>query len=256
MKSTTFHLPLILLAPTMGRGQQQQADLISDLKSQCGIIKKMLQHPTVEADPRYKSAGTLCANLEAAVASSDAVAETRAINDLYQHFARMNLWPATPVDRLAALESAASGKDGVDRFYALAALAKVAIEAGNPEKADAFAQELLQRAPQYPTDWNYGNAIYYGHLVLGRVALQRGDTNEAASQLLAAGKTRGSPQLNSFGPNLILAKELLAKGDAQTVLEFLADCKKFWKLDRGKLDEWINAIHAGKVPDFSQNLNK
>jgi len=39
------------------------------------------------------------------------------------------------------------------------------------------------------------------------------------------------------------------------VLEYLAACKSFWKLDYGKLDEWIGAIRAGVTPDFSSNLN-
>jgi hypothetical protein len=248
-------LPLILLAPATAHGQQNQAvDLIPALKDECGIIKKMLQHQTVDSDANYKTAGALCGNLEAAAASSDAVGETRIIHDLYQLFARMNLPPATPADRLAALESAASRMDGLDRFHRLTDLAKVAFDAGYPDKAAGYAQELLRMAPQFPTNWNYGNAVYYGHFVLGRVALQAGDKAEAASQLLTAGKTRGSPQLNSFGPNLILAKQLIAEGGSQTVLEFLTDCKRFWKMDRGKLDEWISNIRAGKTPEFS-NLN-
>jgi hypothetical protein len=143
----------------------------------------------------------------------------------------------------------------IERFYALGDIAKVAFEAGNLGKASAYAQELLQIAPQFPKDWNYGNAIYYGHFVLGRVALQEGNTKEAASQLVAAGATPGSPQLNSFGPNVTLAKDLLAQGQAQPVLEYLVECKSFWKLDYGKLDEWIGAIRAGGTPDFRSNLN-
>jgi hypothetical protein len=109
-------------------------------------------------------------------------------------------------------------------------------------------------APQYSNNWNYGNAIYYGHFILGRVALRDGNTNEAARQLLAAGDTPGSPQLNSFGPNLTLAKDLLAQGEAQTVLAYLAECKTFWKAGGGKVDEWIEAVRAGATPEFGPNL--
>jgi hypothetical protein len=48
-----------------------------------------------------------------------------------------------------------------------------------------------------------------------------GDIEEAKKQLLLAGKTPSSPQLNSFGPNMILAKELLDKGEKDTVLHYL-----------------------------------
>ena len=40
----------------------------------------------------------------------------------------------------------------------------------------------------------------------------------------------GSPQLNSFGPIMSLAEELLEQGEPDTVLEFFAECRKFWKL--------------------------
>jgi hypothetical protein len=54
--------------------------------------------------------------------------------------------------------------------------------------------------------------------------------------------------LNSFGPNVTPAKDLLAQGQAQPMLEYIAECKSFWKLDYGKLDEWIGAIRAGGTP--------
>jgi hypothetical protein len=95
-------------------------------------------------------------------------------------------------------------------------------------------------APQYSEDWNYGNAIYYGHFVLGRVALREGNTIAAVEQLR---------------PQRDLARDLLAQGQAQPVLEYLAECKIFWKTNRGKVDEWIDAIRAGGRPDFGPNLN-
>jgi hypothetical protein len=255
MKSLTFYLPVMLVTTAITHGQQNHTDLIPAMKEQCRVIKMVLEHSQPTSNGGFKEAGALCAKLNASAGSSDATAEAQIVGDLYQLLARMNLPPATAADRLAALESAASGKDGLYRFYDLANLAKVAFEAGNLDKATAYAQELLQMASQYPKDWNYGNAIYYGHFVLGRVALHGGNATEAAAQLVAAGATTGSPQLNSFGPNVTLAKELLAAGQSQSVLDYLAECKSFWKMDRGKLDEWIGAIRAGKAPDFTSNLD-
>ena len=255
-KSLAFYLQAMLLAAGIAHGQQNQTtDLIPALKKECGIIKIVVEQHPPDPEGSYKAAGTLCANLEAPAGSSDADAEARTARDLYQLLARMNLPPATAADRFAALESAALAKDDLERFYALVDLAKVAFEASDLDKATAYAQELLQMAPQYSKDWNYGNAIYYGHFVLGSVALREGNTKEAASQLVAAGTTPGSPQLNSFGPNVTLAKDLLAQGRAQPVLEYLAECKIFWKMNRGKVDEWIDAIRAGGTPDFGPNLN-
>ena len=60
--------------------------------------------------------------------------------------------------------------------------------------------------------------------------------------------------LGSFGPNMSLAKDLLAKGEQETVLEYLELCRKFWGLNRGKLDEWVKDIEAGRMPEFGANL--
>ena len=253
-----FYLSVALLATAIANGQENQTpNLIRDLKSQCRIINRSLVNETARVDPNgyNKTAAALCAKLAASSGSSDATSEAKAVHDLYQLFARMNRWPASAPDRFAALQSAASGKTGPARFYALTDLAKVAFEAGEAEKATGYAQELLHMAAEYPKDWNYGNAIYYGHFVLGRVALEQGNTRQAVDQLLAAGATPGSPQLNSFGPNVTLARDLLAAGQVQPVLEFLAQCKRFWRMDSGHLDEWISIIRAGGTPVFTTNLN-
>ena len=144
--------------------------------------------------------------------------------------------------------------DGAQRFYALDGAAKQSFEAGQIEDARKYATELLALAPKFQGDWNYGNAIQDGNLVLGRIALHEGQTDEAKQYLLKSGQTPGSPQLNSFGPNMSLAKDLVEKGERDTVLQYFQLCRKFWKMDYGKLDEWTQAVQAGKVPDFGANL--
>ena len=153
------------------------------------------------------------------------------------------------------MEAAGTAVKGVERFYVLADLAKNAFRAGHIDKAQAYARELLQLAPMYRDNWNYGNAIYYGYFILGRVALQQGNLKLAAQYLLDAASTPGSPQLNSFGPNVTLAKELLDAGQSGPVLQYFAQVRSFWKMDRGKLDEWTAAVRAGTPPDFAANLN-
>ncbi|HEV3240561.1 MAG TPA: RNA polymerase subunit sigma-24, partial [Casimicrobiaceae bacterium] len=77
---------------------------------------------------------------------------------------------------------------------------------------------------------------------------------DAKQFLLKAGATRGSPQLDSFGPNMSLAKDLLEKGERDTVLQYFELCRKFWKLDYGNLDRWAQEVGAGKIPEFGANL--
>ena len=115
------------------------------------------------------------------------------------------------------------------------------------------AQRCLQLAPRLSGDWNYGNAIHYANLALGRVALLDGDLSDARQKLLAAGDTPGSPQLDDFGPDMTLAEELLARGDRETVLEYLERCNRFWlRKEKNRIHEWTEAIKTGHAPDFGK----
>ena len=60
--------------------------------------------------------------------------------------------------------------------------------------------------------------------------------------------------MNSFGPNMSLALDLLEKGERDAVLEHFMRCRKFWKFHPEKLDEWMQEVMAGKIPDFGANL--
>jgi hypothetical protein len=82
-------------------------------------------------------------------------------------------------------------------------------------------------------------------MVLGLVALRQGSVANAKQYLLESGKTTGSPQLDSFGPDFTLAKELLQKGERETVLEYLSLCRKFWKMGAAKLDAMTDAARGG-----------
>lgn len=145
--------------------------------------------------------------------------------------------------------------DDDEKSYLLAHLAKTAFEAGKTDKANDYATRMVVSAAKRKKDWNTGNAIHQGNLILGRLAFQRGDFTGAKVFLHEAGKTPGSPQLNSFGPNMALAKDLLERGETKAVLDYFELCGKFWKLGQDRLDAWTTAVKAGEVPDFGANLN-
>jgi tetratricopeptide (TPR) repeat protein len=156
---------------------------------------------------------------------------------------------------LAALERAASvDTDEESKTVRLVDLAKSAYEAGEVEKAKTYAGELLKAGTKDPQNWNYGNAIHHGNNVLGRIALQAGQIPQADDYLLKAADTPGSPQLDSFGPNMCLAKELLEAGQKDTVLQYFEACRKFWKNGGRQLDDWTALVKDGKVPLFGANL--
>jgi hypothetical protein len=100
-----------------------------------------------------------------------------------------------------------------------------------------------------------GSATHVGNLVLGRLALQGGDVGKAREHLLAAGRVSGSPVLKSFGPNMLLAKELVERGERETVVEYFHLCGKFWEHEGGKLGRWEAVVKQGGTPDFGPNLS-
>ena len=140
------------------------------------------------------------------------------------------------------------------RFYTLGPAAKEAFTKGDYATAKSYAEKLEKLTPKYKTNWNYGNAIQDYNIVLGLIALKNNQNEEAKKHLIAAGKSPGSPQMNSFGPNMMLAKALLEAGEKETVIEYFKLCKTFWRMDRGRLDEWIILVKAGRIPRFGTNL--
>jgi hypothetical protein len=133
-------------------------------------------------------------------------------------------------------------------------LSEKAIQAGNFQKAELRAKELLSLAGAYKSDFPRGNIIHHGNILLGIIALKQNKIEDAKQYLHLAGSTPGSPQLNSFGPNMTLANDLLKTGEKDAVVEYFELCKKFWQMDFGKLDYWTAQVRAGELPDFGANL--
>ncbi len=143
------------------------------------------------------------------------------------------------------------------RFLSLNQAARMSLAVGRTEDARQFATDMLLLDDKYsqgdPEKAN-GDVVHTSHIVLGHIALDEGQVEKAKQHLLAAGKSNGSPVLGSFGPNMSLAKELLEKGEPETVLQYLEACRKFWGSGTEKLEEWTKDIHAGRLPSFGANL--
>jgi len=139
---------------------------------------------------------------------------------------------------------------GSDAFYLLTDATEAAYLVKDYPAAHQYAEKLLTLAAQYKTDWNYGNAIYTANSILGLIALDANDIPTAEKHLLAAGATPGSPQLNSFGPDLTLAQKLLALDKRDTVLTYLDEIATFWKTNESEIKAWQKAIRDGQTPTF------
>lgn len=156
---------------------------------------------------------------------------------------------------LAELEKGLSlTTDREQKHFIIKELPKTAFLAGDMDNAKTYADRVLKEAGQILQERDYGEAIFVGNMVLGEVPLSKGDVASADSYLLASAKTPGSPQLGSLGPNPMLARDLLAKGERETVLQYFQLCRKFWRLGGHELDEWTGAVKAGNTPNWETTL--
>ena len=198
----------------------------------------------VQADPTNAQANTLLAEQFETRAHGLALRSQSSGSLAQQH--------KLEEEALTLREAAAKSLGPMERFYALAGLAKNAFRAGEFDKASSYAHELLDTAAQYPQNWNYGNAINEGNVILGRVALRNGYVTDAEQYLVAAATVSGSPQLKSFGPDMSLAKELLAHGERGAVLNYFQMCRSFWTNGGAELSKWTAEVNSGKTPDFGE----
>lgn len=144
-------------------------------------------------------------------------------------------------------------------------LALAALEAGDTELAKKHAAEMLQKNTEpkntepeiiEPKFINYGNIIHDANQILGRVAVRDGKLADAKTYLLKSGATPGSAQLNSFGPQMPLARELLEKGEKETVLQYLDLVSKFWAADKeqSELAKQLSKEHATTIAGWKREI--
>lgn len=158
------------------------------------------------------------------------------------------------VDRAPGELAQLAGAEGdAEAFTHLPSAAAAAFHLGQFGEAKQFAERALALAPAFQDNWNYGNAIHLGHAVLGLLALNEQDSVAAIGELHASGKTPGSPQLNSFGPTMQLAKAFLKLGHVEPVLAYIEQCRVFWEMGGTWLDLWERKIREGHVPNFFQH---
>jgi serine/threonine protein kinase len=150
---------------------------------------------------------------------------------------------------VATAPSESEAERNVDqwKFHKIGERAQNAFDQNDLAAARQLAEEYLKLADKYPADWNYGNAIHDANALLGRIALVEGNLVLAKEHLLAAGKTTGSPQLVSFGPDLALAGELLARGETDAVLQYLSQMSAVLRSPE-KITRLVTTIQRGETP--------
>ena len=136
-----------------------------------------------------------------------------------------------------------------NKVLAISRMAKSAIDCGKIKEAEKYASEMQRMAAGYGNkNENYVKLLFNANLILGRIALKQGKTDEAGKYLLKAGKTPISLRRN---PDFTLAKSLLAADQKNVVIKFLKSCSQYW--DKTACEKWIEQINSGKIPDFKYN---
>src|SRR5205085_6349078 len=120
------------------------------------------------------------------------------------------------------------------------------------------AQRTLQSKGD-TNSWDQGNKVMTANFALGRAALREGKWSEARAYLRAAGKAPPSPQLVSYGPDLVLPRELLEHGapeDREAVLAFLEDISRYWANPdpRNGNAQMVAADHLKEIKDWQQQI--
>lgn len=123
-------------------------------------------------------------------------------------------------------------------------LAKLAFDSEQFDLARDVSTEMLSEKPED------NQAVHVAHTVLGSIAFREKNMASAAEHLRLAGRVGESPRLGSYGPMMELAQNLLATGERDAVIQYLNDCRKFWKMGKRKLPQWIRKIEAGENPEL------
>jgi hypothetical protein len=133
-------------------------------------------------------------------------------------------------------------RDPRSRLSLAGDMAEADFKAGNMQGAAALAKIYLDSSDR--------SAVQRANTVLGRVALRAGDTDGAKQYLLDSVKPPAALYVSVSGPMLVLARELLDKGQRAIVLEYLQDCLPLWPRGEDVLHIWIDDLQNGRTPDF------
>lgn len=150
----------------------------------------------------------------------------------------------------------------VQRAWSLAQIAEAQLYFRDREAAEAHAKEALALLHRKVDSAGmsvceedareFDPLVYHrAHIVLGRLALRRGDRASAKEHLLeSAHICKASGVLSTFGPDQMLAKELLLIGERATVIQYFAKTEVFWTSGVERARGFERAIFWGFRPEL------
>lgn len=129
-----------------------------------------------------------------------------------------------------------------------------ALEEGDEQQARRCAETALEMVRSTSPVRVQAEVVHGCEGVLGHLALARGDRAQACVHLRRSADVAGSPRLETFGPEMSLARALIEAGERDAVLDYLERCRRFWKMGHALLDAWEADLFEGRMPNFLGNL--
>ena len=132
----------------------------------------------------------------------------------------------------------------------LTSLCRASIHCRNYDKARRYARRML--AHEGGGDFDYETKHFHGHTVLGVVALESRDFEQAREHLMQSIQLPESARKLMYEPDMSLVRRLLSEGDKVVVREFFEACKPVWKDGQAQLREWQGKWDQGEAIVFER----
>ncbi len=111
--------------------------------------------------------------------------------------------------------------------------------------AQQLAETLIESAvASGPDHLFYSESVHWGNVILGHLAIREHDLERAEACLLRAARIQRTVSITSaLGPDLSLARELVAHDRRETVCRYLRLCGRFWRSPLPA--RWIERLNTG-----------
>jgi hypothetical protein len=138
-----------------------------------------------------------------------------------------------------------------EQFNALSALSELFVSNKWVELENGTLS-LIDKANENKIIGLYGFVMHITTTYLGLIALKKNEIELAKEHLINSLLVPTSPYLKSAGPNMLVAKKLLALGETDVVSDYIKLCEANWgfPLRIFYIGKWKRALKKGKTPDF------
>ena len=125
------------------------------------------------------------------------------------------------------------------------------------QRLTTYAQDALAIGPRHPEHPGAAAAMFDAHVHLGTVALWNGDGRSALGHLEAAPAAAGAKPLKLTGGigSSRLVRYLLEAGEHEAVANYYERMAKISASERRHLEEYAQALRAGKMPSWYQRVS-